>query len=83
MQEIENARLLGGKPQGAGQAQIAEGGRQRQGSGAILDKGGHLLGAAQVGLMNDARLAFDAAAFDEVVVELVGLFLGDERCHIG
>src|ERR1700738_1014904 len=31
--------------------------------------------------MDDARLAIDAGAFDDVVVELIALFLGDERGH--
>jgi hypothetical protein len=33
--------------------------------------------------MDDAGLAIDAGAFDDVVVELVALFLSDERGHIG
>src|ERR1700694_5030034 len=31
--------------------------------------------------MDDARLGLDAGAFDDVVVELIALFLGDERGH--
>jgi len=33
--------------------------------------------------VDDARFAIDAGAFDDVVVELVAFFLGDERSHIG
>jgi len=33
--------------------------------------------------MDDARLAVDAGAFDDVVVELVAFLLGDEGSHIG
>jgi hypothetical protein len=33
--------------------------------------------------VNNARLAVDASALDDVVVELVAFLLGDERCHIG
>jgi len=33
--------------------------------------------------MNDAGLAVDAGAVDDVVVEVVAFLLGDERCHIG
>jgi hypothetical protein len=33
--------------------------------------------------VDDARLAVDARAFDDVVVELVAFFLGDERGYIG
>jgi len=33
--------------------------------------------------MNDAGLAVDAGTFDDVVVEFVAFFLGDEACHTG
>jgi len=33
--------------------------------------------------MDDAWLAVDAGAFDDIVIELVALFLGDEGGHIG
>jgi len=33
--------------------------------------------------VDDAGLAIDAGAFDDVVVELLAFFLGDERGHIG
>jgi hypothetical protein len=33
--------------------------------------------------MDDAGLAIDAGAFDDVVVELLAFFLGDEGGHIG
>jgi len=33
--------------------------------------------------MDDAGLAVNAGAFDDVVVELVGLLFGDEGCNIG
>jgi hypothetical protein len=33
--------------------------------------------------VDDAGLAVDAGAFDDIVVELVALLLGDERGHIG
>ena len=33
--------------------------------------------------MDDAGLAVDAGAFDDVVVELVAFLLGDEGRHIG
>jgi hypothetical protein len=33
--------------------------------------------------MDDAGLAVDAGAFDDVIVEQVGFFLGDERGHAG
>ena len=48
-----------------------------------LDQLGDLLGGAEIGLMNDAGLAVDAGAFDDVVIELVAFLLGDEASHIG
>jgi hypothetical protein len=33
--------------------------------------------------VDDAGLAIDASALDDVIVELVALLLGDERSHIG
>jgi hypothetical protein len=40
----------------------------------LLDEFGDFFGGAEIGLMNDARFAVDAGAFDEVVVEAVALF---------
>ena len=47
----------------------------------MLDEFGDFFGGAEIGLMNDARFAVDASAFDDIVVELVALFLGDERSY--
>jgi hypothetical protein len=33
--------------------------------------------------MDDAGFAVDASAFDDVVIELLALLLGDEGGHIG
>jgi hypothetical protein len=81
--QFEDAGLLSGQPQGAGQAEIAHGGSQRYRSGAIADQGGDLLGGAEVALMDDARPPVDAGALDDVIVKLVALFLRDEARHIG
>jgi hypothetical protein len=39
-----------------------------------VDEFGEFFGGAQIGLMDDARLAVDAGAFDEVVVEAIAFF---------
>jgi hypothetical protein len=52
------------------------------GGGAVLDQVGDLFGGAQIGLVDDARFAIDAGAFDDVVVELIAIFLGNEGSHI-
>jgi len=75
--------LLCREPQSAGQPEFARSGGQRDRGGAVLDEGGDLLGSTEIRLMDDARLAIDAGAFDDVIVELVALFLGDEGRHIG
>ena len=73
--------VLSGRPQGGGQAKIAGGSGQGDGGSTIADHLGQLLGGAQVGLMDDARLTFDAGTFDHVVIEFVAFFLGDEAWH--
>ena len=49
----------------------------------MLDEFGDFFGGAQIGLMDDARLAVDAGAFDEVIVEAVAFFLFDQAGHQG
>ena len=56
---------------------------QRHRSGTIFDQRGYFIGGAEIRLMDDAGLAVNASALDNIVVELVGLLLGDERRHIG
>ena len=51
--------------------------------GTRKDESGDLLGSSEIGLVDDTRLAVDPSALDDVIVELVGLFLGDDRRHIG
>src|ERR1017187_1152540 len=83
LEQLKNAGALGGQPEGAGQAEVQSGGFQRKGSGSVSDERGHLFGATELSLVNNARLAVDACAFDDVVVEMIAFLLGDERCHIG
>src|SRR6202008_2639249 len=77
------AGLFGSQPQGAGEAEVSQGGGEGNRGGLLLDEFGDFFGGAEIGLMNDAGLAVDASAFDEVVVEAVALFLFDEASHRG
>src|SRR3989475_4860285 len=43
--------------------------------GAVLDEGGDLVGGTEIGLVDDAGLAIDAGAFDDVIVERVAFLL--------
>ncbi len=77
------AGLFGSQPQGAGETEVSQGGGEGNRGGLLLDEFGDFFGGAEIGLMNDARLAVDASAFDEVVVQAVALFLFDEASHQG
>ena len=81
LQQGEDPGLLGGQPEGSGQAQLAAGSREGQGGGAIFEQGGDLLGVAQIGLVDDAGAAVAAGGLDDVIVELVFLAFGDEGSH--
>jgi len=59
-------------------AEIQRGGREGDGAVRSLTRAASAISGAEVGLMDDARLAVDAGAFDDVVVELVAFLLGDE-----
>ena len=83
MKQLENAGAPGCQPEGSGQAEVQSGGLQRKGRGAVFDERGHLFGATEIGLVNNARLAVDASAFDDVVVDLLAFLLSDERRHTG
>lgn len=82
-QQVEYAGTPGGDPERAGQAEVERGGRERDGRGAILDQSGDVLGGAEISLVDDPGFAVDACAFNDVVVELVGFLLDDERGHTG
>jgi hypothetical protein len=73
--------LLGREPERAGQSKVARSARPRDRGSAVLDQSDELVGGAEIGLVDDAGLAVDASAFDDIVVELVALFLGDERSY--
>jgi hypothetical protein len=77
------AGLFGSQPQGAGETEISQGGRERDGGSPLLNECSEFFGGAQIGLMDDARFAVDAGAFDEVVVEAIAFFLFDQASHQG
>jgi hypothetical protein len=82
-QQWPYAGLFGSQPQGAGETEISQGGGEGDGGGLLLDQFNEFFGGAQIGLMDDAGLAVDAGAFDQVVVEAVALFLFDQAGHQG
>jgi hypothetical protein len=67
--------LLGREPERAGESKVARSGGPRDRGSAVLDQSDELVGGAEIGLMDNAGLAVDAGAFDDVVVELVVFFL--------
>jgi len=75
--------LLRHRPESRWQTKLAHGSRQGKGGGAVADHFRQLLGGAQVSLVDNAGLALDAGAVDDVVVELVAFLFGDEAWHIG
>ncbi len=83
LEQPEDPRMPGRQPQRTRQAELAQARRQRQRRAAAAHEFGDFFGRAEVALMHDAWPAVDAGAFDDVVVELVGFLLGDERSHIG
>jgi len=74
---------LSGEPKRSRQADIDSRGFQRHRSGTIPDQRRDFLGGAEIRLVDDAGLAVDACALDDIVLEFVGLLLGDEGRHIG
>jgi hypothetical protein len=83
LQYVKETRLLGGEPESARQSKVARGGGQRDRGSAVFEQSGDFVSGPEIGLVDDAGLAIDAGAFDDVVVELVAFFLGDEGGHIG
>jgi len=75
--------MLCREPESTGQSKVARGGGQRDRGSAVFDQSGDLVRGTEIGLVDDAGLAIDAGAFDDVIVELVAFFLGDEGGHIG
>ena len=83
LEKLKNAGLLSREPQGAGQAHIESCSLQRDWRRTVFNQRGDLLGGAEVRLMDNAGLAVNASALDDIVVEFVRLLLGDEGRHIG
>src|SRR5208337_482698 len=81
LQQGEDAGLMSGQPEGSGQTQLAAGGGEGKRSGALLEQGGNLFSAAEIGLVDDARTALNAGAVDDVVVKFVLLALGNKGSH--
>jgi hypothetical protein len=74
---------LSGEPKRSRQAHIDSRGFQRHRSGTVPDQRCDFFGGAEIGLVDDTGLAVNASALDDIIVELVGLLLGDEGRHIG
>src|ERR1700735_1079667 len=83
LQQIPDAGLLSGGPEGSGQAKLAGGGGQGDGGEAIADQLGEFLGGAEISLTNDAGLGVGAGTFDDVVVEFIAFLLGEEAWLTG
>jgi hypothetical protein len=83
LKQFQDAGFLSGQPKRTWQTEVDSGGFNRDRRGTVFHQRGHLLGGAEVSLVDDAGFAVDAGAFDDVVVELVGLLLGDKGRHIG
>jgi hypothetical protein len=75
--------LFSSQPQGAGKTEVTQGGGEGDRGGVLLDEFSEFFGGAEIGLMDDARFAVDAGAFDKVIVETIALFLFDEAGHQG
>jgi hypothetical protein len=83
LEEFKDAGPLSGEPQRTGQTHIESRGLQRDWRGAVFNQRGDLLGGAEIRLMDNAGLAVNAGALDDIVIEFVRLLLGDEGRHIG
>ena len=82
LQYAQDTGLLGREPERTGQAEVTGSRGKRDWGGTVLDQGGDLVGRAEISLVDNAGFTLDARAFDDVVVELVTFFLGDEGGHI-
>src|SRR5438876_9836550 len=58
-QQWPQAGLFGSQPQGAGEAEVSQGGGEGDGGGLLLDEFSEFFGGAQIGLMDDAGLPVD------------------------
>src|SRR5256884_903219 len=82
-QQWPQAGLFGSQPQGAGEAEVSQGGGEGDGGGLLLDEFSEFFGGAEIGLMDGAGLPVDAGAFDEVVVEAGARFFFNQASHQG
>src|SRR5439155_21948021 len=64
-----------------GKTELAGCGRQGNRSGTLLQEIGQPVDCSQIRLLNDARLAVDAGALDDVIIEFVAFLLADEGRH--
>ncbi len=83
LEQFKDAGALGRQPERTGQTEVEGSGLQGERRSAVPDQRGNLLGVTEVRLVNNARLAIDACALDDIVVELLALPLRDEGRHIG
>jgi hypothetical protein len=83
LEQFKDPGLLSGEPQRTGQTHIARCGLQRDWRRAVFNQRGDLLGGAEIRLMDNAGLAVNASAVDDIVVKFIRLLLGDEGRHIG
>lgn len=81
--EFKDPGLLCGEPQRSRQAHVQGRSLQWNWRRAVFHQRGDLFSSAEICLVHDAGLAVNACAFDDIVVELVGLLLGDKGRHIG
>src|SRR5262249_9718394 len=81
LQQGEETGLLSRQPQSAGQAEGAQGGGKRHWGWACPNQSSLLVSGAKVAMMDDARFAGAASAFDDVVVDLFAILLRDEASH--
>jgi hypothetical protein len=47
----------------------------------LLNEFGEFFGSAEIGLMDNAWLAIDTGAFDQIIIEAVAFLLFDEARH--
>ena len=59
--------MLCREPERARQSKVARSGGPRDRGSAVLDQSDELVGGAEIRLMDDAGLAVDAGAFDDIV----------------
>ena len=61
LQQAPHAGPLRGQPQGAGESELSRGRGEGKRGGVLLNQFGEFFSRAEIGLLNDAGLAVDAA----------------------